>query len=101
MIKVIAVAAALSIGSGGLAMAGGDPSPGPASETAVILGTVSVASANQAIAAVGLGGPTTLSGSTATVTRTPAGDITVSSDGGQTFTVAAGFVAQLILAYFS
>lgn len=104
MIKVLAVAAALSVGSVGLATAGGDPSPGAVSENAVVLGTVSVATANQAIAAVAAatgGGGVTLSGTTATVTQTPAGDITVSTDAGQSFTVSAGFVSQLLLAYFT
>jgi hypothetical protein len=101
MFKILAITAALSIASVGLANAGGDPSPGAVSENAVILGTVSVASANAAIAAVGLGSGATLRGTSATVTRTPTGAIVVTTDAGQSFTVQGGFVAQLILAYFT
>lgn len=101
MLKILFVASALTLACTNLASAGGDPSPGAVSESATILGTVNVAAANSAIASVGLGGGTTLTGTTATVTRTPAGDIVVTSDTGSTFTVLAGYLAQLILAYFT
>jgi len=101
MLKSILVASALTLASANFAVAGGDPSPGAVSPSGTILGTVSVASANQAIAAVGLGDGQTLRGTTATVSRTPTGDMVVTTDGGGQFIVQAGFVAQLILAYFT
>jgi hypothetical protein len=106
MLKILFVASALTLACTNLASAGGDPSPGAVSESATILGTVNVAAANLAIASVGLGGGTTLTGTTltgttATVTRTPTGDIVVTSDTGSTFTVLAGYLAELILAYFT
>lgn len=101
MLKSLLISSVLALASASFANAGGDPSPGPASENAVVLGTVSVGTANQAIASVGLSGAVTLTGTTATVTRAATGDISVTSDSGSTFTVSAGFVAQLILSYFN
>ena len=101
MFKAVILASAIAATSANLALAGGNPAPGPVSEAGTILGTTSVASANQAIAAAGVTGATTLTGTTATVTRTPSGDIIVSTDTGTSFTLSAGYVAQLILNYFS
>jgi hypothetical protein len=101
MFKALILASSFALVSPNLALAGGNPSPGAVSEGATILGAVNVATANQAIASVGLGGAMTLTGSTATITRSPSGDITVTSDTGSSFTVSAGFVAQLLLAYFT
>ncbi len=102
MLKSILVASALTFASANVGLAGGDPTPGsPASPAGLILGVVNVAAANNAIAAVGLGTGATLTGTSATVTRTPTGNIIVTSDTGSVFTVSAGFVAQLILAYFT
>lgn len=101
MLKTLLVVSVLTLISTNLASAGGNPSPGSVSEAGTILGTVSVATANNAIAAVGFGGEITLTGRTATVRRSQAGDITVTSEDGSTFRVSAGFVARLILAYFT
>ena len=100
MFKAIILASAVSVASANLAFAGGHPSPGPVSEAGIVLGTTSVAMANKAIAQFNLPGAVTLTGTNATVTRTPTGDIVVSSNTGATYRVSAGYVAQLILAYF-
>lgn len=101
MFKALIIASSLTFVSSHVAFAGGNPSPGAVSEAGTILGSVNVATANQALNSVGLGGATTLTGSTATVTRLPNGDVTVTSDSGSIFTVSAGWVARLILSYFT
>lgn len=96
MFKTFLVASALTLATANLAIAGGATTQGSVSEAGIVLGSVSVSQFNSLAPTIA---GATLTGTTATVTVASNGDVTIRTDTGATFTIAAGFVANLLASY--